>query len=99
MSEIDELYSVQLCDNTPKEAQFARAEIEAIIKPIIAERDALRYRINALEVRERKLGAAFQDLLINTNGCCEYCGGDDGNHRAWCWFADWYFKKLLGPAE
>ena len=49
MSEIDELYSVQLCDNTPKEAQFARAEIEAIIKPIIAERDALREALRMVE--------------------------------------------------
>ena len=42
MSELDELYGVQLCDNTPMEAEIARKEIIAIVKPIIAERDALK---------------------------------------------------------
>jgi len=48
VSELDELYGVQLCDNTPMEAEIAREEIIAIVKPIIAERDKFREALTTL---------------------------------------------------
>ena len=73
MSELDELYGVQLCDNTPMEAEIAREEIIAIVKPIIAERDALRGALTTLFARCRLNDSEALAIVVvaDAMGSCE----------------------------